>query len=112
MAKKKETYYQMPVPEVGEVVHFRYEDGDPPTPAIVLQVSDRTVDLFITRINGSQTLQDAVRAANDPELINPEVAKRGRWSFSRQQLLLRRLGELVEKEEDEPAEEPQETAAK
>lgn len=97
--------YRMPQPEIGDVIHFRHVANDVPSPAIVMTVSDRSIDVLTFRETTVTTLKDAVRHISDPELIRPAVAQRGMWSYPPR---MARLLDLLEKlaPEEEEVEEP------
>lgn len=98
MAKKN--HYRMPVPDVGQTIHYRHDWNDKPTAAIVVEVGAQTVNLHILHASGTISGEVGVRHKSDPDLINPNVAKRGFWEFresdSRLQQIERLWGTLLE----------------
>lgn len=86
--------YKMPLPEIGDIVHFRHVANDKPSPALVMTADARSVELLVFRDTEIMRYKDAVRHISDPELIHPEIRKRGMWSYPPR---MARLLDLLEK---------------
>lgn len=74
--------YRMPIPEVGQIVHYRHEWNDKETAAIVASVGAMSVDLHFWKSDGTQAARQGVRYKSDPALVNNNVAKNGFWDYT------------------------------